>query len=149
MNDTAFSQQPQTANKKSRQRGCGEARAVTMNKRDRLYAMLSYPAQRPRTSPSISIPSNTPQRAASESISLRNVYSVSAIHSAACAASQSQSDGSDKLETIAQTKGPYTYRTVACNRVDRRNNQPKLPYSLLSRRIGLCPQRPVWSAAYS
>ena len=53
------------------------------------------------------------------------------------------------LETIAQNMVPNTYRTVARNRADRRNNQPALPYSLLSRRIRLCPQRPVCSAVYS
>ena len=54
-----------------------------------------------------------------------------------------------KVETISQNKGPQTYRTVACNRADRHNNQQVLPCSLQSRRICLCPQRPVRSAAYS
>ena len=149
MNDTAFSQQPQTANKKSPRCGRGEACDVALNKRNRLNSTLSYPAQRPGTSPSISIPRKTPRRVLYESISLRNMYSIRAIHSAACAASQSQSDGYDKLDTIAQNKGPYTYRTVAHNRADRRKNQPVLPCSLQSRRIGLFPQRPVRSTAYS
>ena len=111
--------------------------------------MLSYPAQRPGTSPSISIPSKTPRPEASKSISLTNMNSVRAIQSAACAASQSRSIGSNKLETISQNKVPYTYRTVAHNRANRRKNQPALPGSLQRRRIGICPQRPVWSAAYT
>ena len=53
------------------------------------------------------------------------------------------------IETIAQNKFPQTYNTVALNRADRRNNQTALPQSLQRRRIGLCPQRRVWSAAYS
>ena len=106
MNDTAFSQQPKTANKKSPRRGRGEARAVTLNKRDRLNATLSYPYRRPGISPSISIKSKTPGRAASKSISFSNMYSVREINSVARAASQSQSDGSDKLDIIDQNKGP-------------------------------------------
>ena len=63
----------------------------------------------------------------SESISLANMNFVRAIQSAACAASQSHSSESDKLDTISQNKVPYTYKTVALNRADRHNNQPALP----------------------
>ena len=122
---------------------------LTLNERNRLNTTLSYPARRPGTSPYISILSNTLRRAASESISLRNMYSIREIHSAARTVLESQSDGSDKLETIDQNKGPYIYRTVAHNRVDRRNKKPALSCLLQSRSIGLCPQRPVRSAVYS
>ena len=148
MNDTAFSQQTQTANKKSSWRGCGEARNVTLNRCDRLNTTLRYPARKPKKSSSISITIKTPQQTASKSIALRNVYSIRAIHSAACAASQIQS-GSDKLETIAQKKGPYMQVLLSTTGAHRRNNQPPLPYSLLSRRNGLYPQRPVGSTVHS
>ena len=149
MNETAFSQQTQTANKKSPRRGHGKARAVTLNKSNRLNAMLSYLARRPGTSPFISIPSKTPRHAALKSISLTNMNSVRAIQSATRAASQSHISGYDKLETFAQNKGPYTYRTVTHTRTNRCNNQPALPCLLQRRCIGLCPHQPVWSDAYS
>ena len=83
------------------------------------------------------------------SISLTNMNFIRAIKSAARAASQSHSIGSNKLETITQNKGQQTYTTVALNRSEIRNNQPALPCSLQRRCIRLCPQRPVQSAAYS
>ena len=132
----------------SPRRGRGETRAVTLNKRNRLTATLSYLARRPGTSPSISIRSKTPRREVSESISLTNMNSVKAIQSAARSASQSHSSGSDKLETIPQT-GPIDIQDCRSQQGRQTQNQPALPCSLQRRRIGLFPQRPVWSAAYS
>ena len=148
MNDTAFYQQLQTANKNLPRRGLGKVRTVTLNRRDRLNGTLSYPARRPRTSPSISIPSKTPRRLASKSIPLRNVYSVRVIHSAAHKALQSQS-GSDKLELLPITMAHRHTGLLLTIGAQRRNNQPPLTFSLLSSRYGICPQRPVGSAVYS
>ena len=99
MNATAFSQQPQKANRS--RLGVG----VTLNKCDRLNATLRYLSQSLGKSPSISIPSKTPQCEASKSISLANMNFVRANQSAARAASKSYISGSDKLDTISQNKG--------------------------------------------